>query len=104
MINNIKHGKNIVEYFKPRGEIWFDIELHNRIPESPNSTHNPNQLYYVKPFRSYLKPVFETEGKWEALIFIFMQIKLIFNMKRLALALISKVRVFVFELASTTVA
>ena len=48
--------------------------------------------------------MFETEGKWEALIIIFMQIKLIFNMKRLALALISKVRVFVFELASSTVA
>ena len=48
--------------------------------------------------------MFETEGKWEALIFIFMQIKLIFNMKRLALAIISKVRVFVFELSSSTVA
>ena len=48
--------------------------------------------------------MFETEGKWEALIFIFMQIELIFNMKRLALALVSKVRVFVFELTSSTVA
>ena len=48
--------------------------------------------------------MFETEGKWEALIFIFMQIKLIFNMKRLALTIISKVKVFVFELASSTVA
>ena len=48
--------------------------------------------------------MFETEGKWEALIFIFIQIKVIFNTKRLALALISKLRVFVFELASSTVA